>query len=157
MAALWPPPLLAHVPEEQCGSPRLSRLSDFGGNINVETISTFIDGGGSVLVAASSDIGKSDLILSTISPVSLAGFINGSCRIGAYWTPGQGVRELQSRSVPPVLSCDQNQVDVGPGQHLGSCFFPSFVFSITKSRGYLGRPQSILIIFVPGSRERAVS
>lgn len=34
-------------------------LSDFGGNINVETISAFIDGGGSVLVAASSDIGKS--------------------------------------------------------------------------------------------------
>lgn len=39
----------------------LTLLSDFGGNINVETISTFIDGGGSVLVAASSDIGKSDL------------------------------------------------------------------------------------------------
>lgn len=36
-------------------------LSDFGGNINVETISAFIDGGGSVLVAASSDIGKSAL------------------------------------------------------------------------------------------------
>lgn len=36
-------------------------LSDFGGNINVETISTFIDGGGSVLVAASSDIGRSHL------------------------------------------------------------------------------------------------
>lgn len=33
-------------------------LSDFGGNINVETITAFIDGGGSVLVAASSDIGK---------------------------------------------------------------------------------------------------
>ncbi|KAF6108200.1 dolichyl-diphosphooligosaccharide--protein glycosyltransferase non-catalytic subunit [Phyllostomus discolor] len=32
-------------------------VEDFGGNINVETISTFIDGGGSVLVAASSDIG----------------------------------------------------------------------------------------------------
>ncbi|XP_011355818.1 dolichyl-diphosphooligosaccharide--protein glycosyltransferase 48 kDa subunit [Pteropus vampyrus] len=35
-------------------------VEDFGGNINVETISTFIDGGGSVLVAASSDIGKSN-------------------------------------------------------------------------------------------------
>lgn len=34
-------------------------LSDFGGNINVETITAFIDGGGNVLVAASSDIGKS--------------------------------------------------------------------------------------------------
>lgn len=33
-------------------------LSDFGGNINVETITAFIDGGGSVLVAASSDIGE---------------------------------------------------------------------------------------------------
>ncbi|KAG9482708.1 hypothetical protein GDO78_011386 [Eleutherodactylus coqui] len=32
-------------------------VEDFGGNINVETISSFIDGGGSVLVAASSDIG----------------------------------------------------------------------------------------------------
>lgn len=32
--------------------------ADFGGNINVETITAFIDGGGSVLVAASSDIGK---------------------------------------------------------------------------------------------------
>lgn len=32
-------------------------VEDFGGNINVETISAFIDGGGSVLVAASSDIG----------------------------------------------------------------------------------------------------
>jgi len=32
-------------------------VEDFGGSINVETISTFIDGGGSVLVAASSDIG----------------------------------------------------------------------------------------------------
>lgn len=36
-------------------------VEDFGGNINVETISTFIDGGGSVLVAASSDIGRSHL------------------------------------------------------------------------------------------------
>uniref|UniRef100_A0AC11CHD1 Dolichyl-diphosphooligosaccharide--protein glycosyltransferase non-catalytic subunit n=1 Tax=Ovis aries TaxID=9940 RepID=A0AC11CHD1_SHEEP len=34
-------------------------VEDFGGNINVETISAFIDGGGSVLVAASSDIGES--------------------------------------------------------------------------------------------------
>lgn len=33
-------------------------LADFGGNINVETITAFIDGGGSVLVAASSDIGE---------------------------------------------------------------------------------------------------
>ncbi|KAE8594626.1 hypothetical protein XENTR_v10019721 [Xenopus tropicalis] len=32
-------------------------VEDFGGNINIETISSFIDGGGSVLVAASSDIG----------------------------------------------------------------------------------------------------
>ncbi|XP_055515130.1 dolichyl-diphosphooligosaccharide--protein glycosyltransferase 48 kDa subunit [Leucoraja erinacea] len=32
-------------------------VEDFGGNINVDTISTFIDGGGNVLVAASSDIG----------------------------------------------------------------------------------------------------
>ncbi|KAF7235817.1 Dolichyl-diphosphooligosaccharide--protein glycosyltransferase 48 kDa subunit [Varanus komodoensis] len=32
-------------------------VEDFGGNINVETIAAFIDGGGSVLVAASSDIG----------------------------------------------------------------------------------------------------
>ncbi|KAM3922112.1 dolichyl-diphosphooligosaccharide--protein glycosyltransferase 48 kDa subunit [Leptodactylus fuscus] len=32
-------------------------VEDFGGNINVETISSFIDGGGSVLVAAGSDIG----------------------------------------------------------------------------------------------------
>ncbi|CAJ0965478.1 unnamed protein product, partial [Ranitomeya imitator] len=32
-------------------------VEDFGGNINVETISAFIDGGGSVLVAAGSDIG----------------------------------------------------------------------------------------------------
>lgn len=31
---------------------------DFGGNINVETITSFIDGGGNVLVAASSDIGQ---------------------------------------------------------------------------------------------------
>lgn len=33
-------------------------LEDFGGNINVETITSFIDGGGNVLVAAGSDIGK---------------------------------------------------------------------------------------------------
>uniref|UniRef100_A0A8C5WGM2 Dolichyl-diphosphooligosaccharide--protein glycosyltransferase 48 kDa subunit n=1 Tax=Leptobrachium leishanense TaxID=445787 RepID=A0A8C5WGM2_9ANUR len=32
-------------------------VEDFGGNINVETISSFIDGGGSVLVATGSDIG----------------------------------------------------------------------------------------------------
>ncbi|KAG2459017.1 dolichyl-diphosphooligosaccharide--protein glycosyltransferase 48 kDa subunit [Polypterus senegalus] len=32
-------------------------VEDFGGNINVETITSFIDGGGNVLVAASSDIG----------------------------------------------------------------------------------------------------
>ncbi len=32
--------------------------TDFGGNINVETITAFIDGGGNVLVAASSDIGE---------------------------------------------------------------------------------------------------
>lgn len=32
--------------------------ADFGGNINVETITSFIDGGGNVLVAASSDIGQ---------------------------------------------------------------------------------------------------
>lgn len=31
---------------------------DFGGNINLETITSFIDGGGNVLVAASSDIGQ---------------------------------------------------------------------------------------------------
>ncbi|KAL1021103.1 hypothetical protein UPYG_G00008860 [Umbra pygmaea] len=33
-------------------------VEDFGGNINVETITSFIDGGGNVLVAASSDIGE---------------------------------------------------------------------------------------------------
>lgn len=33
-------------------------LADFGGSINVETITSFIDGGGNVLVAASSDIGR---------------------------------------------------------------------------------------------------
>lgn len=40
--------------------PRLhvSNGTDFGGNINVETITAFIDGGGNVLVAASSDIGE---------------------------------------------------------------------------------------------------
>ncbi|XP_077424739.1 dolichyl-diphosphooligosaccharide--protein glycosyltransferase 48 kDa subunit [Vanacampus margaritifer] len=32
-------------------------VEDFGGNINVETITSFIDGGGNILVAASSDIG----------------------------------------------------------------------------------------------------
>ncbi|XP_016135651.1 dolichyl-diphosphooligosaccharide--protein glycosyltransferase 48 kDa subunit-like [Sinocyclocheilus grahami] len=32
-------------------------VEDFGGNISVETITAFIDGGGNVLVAASSDIG----------------------------------------------------------------------------------------------------
>ncbi|KAJ3589215.1 hypothetical protein NHX12_010062 [Muraenolepis orangiensis] len=32
-------------------------VEDFGGNINVETIASFIDGGGNVLVAANSDIG----------------------------------------------------------------------------------------------------
>ncbi|TRZ02466.1 hypothetical protein DNTS_030291 [Danionella cerebrum] len=32
-------------------------VEDFGGNINIETITAFIDGGGNVLVAASSDIG----------------------------------------------------------------------------------------------------
>uniref|UniRef100_A0A8C8D457 Dolichyl-diphosphooligosaccharide--protein glycosyltransferase 48 kDa subunit n=1 Tax=Oncorhynchus tshawytscha TaxID=74940 RepID=A0A8C8D457_ONCTS len=32
-------------------------VEDFGGNISVETITSFIDGGGNVLVAASSDIG----------------------------------------------------------------------------------------------------
>ncbi|XP_061592649.1 dolichyl-diphosphooligosaccharide--protein glycosyltransferase 48 kDa subunit [Cololabis saira] len=32
-------------------------VEDFGGSINVETITAFIDGGGSVLVAANSDIG----------------------------------------------------------------------------------------------------
>lgn len=53
---------MAHCPiqmsEDPSGSLSLVLLSDFGGNINVETISTFIDGGGSVLVAASSDIGE---------------------------------------------------------------------------------------------------
>lgn len=44
-----------------CGHCVRGLLSDFGGNINVETISAFIDGGGSVLVAASSDIGESAL------------------------------------------------------------------------------------------------
>lgn len=37
----------------------------------METISTFIDGGGSVLVAASSDIGKSPLGSSGASTISL--------------------------------------------------------------------------------------
>ncbi|XP_007905421.1 dolichyl-diphosphooligosaccharide--protein glycosyltransferase 48 kDa subunit [Callorhinchus milii] len=32
-------------------------VEDFGGNINVETIAAFIDGGGNVLIAANSDIG----------------------------------------------------------------------------------------------------
>lgn len=34
------------------------QYTDFGGNINVETITAFIDGGGNVLIAASSDIGE---------------------------------------------------------------------------------------------------
>lgn len=37
----------------------MSMSEDFGGNINLETITAFIDGGGNVLVAASSDIGES--------------------------------------------------------------------------------------------------
>lgn len=54
----------------------------------METISTFIDGGGSVLVAASSDIGRSDLRssgASPISPGSLESFTNGSCQIVLHW------------------------------------------------------------------------
>lgn len=39
--------------------------TDFGGNINVETITAFIDGGGNVLVAASSDIGKLSVVIVT--------------------------------------------------------------------------------------------
>lgn len=35
-----------------------SDATDFGGNINVETITAFIDGGGNVLVAASFEIGE---------------------------------------------------------------------------------------------------
>lgn len=67
MAGRWSS-LPAHVSEEYSGSVSLVLLSDFGGNINVETISTFIDGGGSVLVAASSDIGKSELGRSSAFP-----------------------------------------------------------------------------------------
>lgn len=86
-------------------------LSDFGGNINVETISTFIDGGGSVLVAASSDIGESDpevLVLSTICSGSLESFTNGSCQTGIHGVGvGQGVGEgTQSQFFPPALSWD---------------------------------------------------
>lgn len=53
----------------------------------METISTFIDGGGSVLVAASSDIGRSDLSsgASPISPGSLESFTDGSCQIVLQW------------------------------------------------------------------------
>lgn len=40
-----------------------SNAIDFGGNINVETITAFIDGGGSVLVAASSDIGEDPVVI----------------------------------------------------------------------------------------------
>lgn len=38
-------------------------VSEFGGNINVETIAAFVDGGGNVLVAASSDIGEYHLFI----------------------------------------------------------------------------------------------
>jgi len=51
-------------------------LSDFGGNINVETITAFIDGGGSVLVAASSDIGEykcSSEQISALQPLLVTG------------------------------------------------------------------------------------
>lgn len=57
----------------------------------METISTFIDGGGSVLVAASSDIGESNLgvlVLSTMFPGSLEDFTLESWpSLGGPW-PG---------------------------------------------------------------------
>lgn len=71
----------------------------------METISAFIDGGGSVLVAASSDIGKSALVCSRVfDQVSMelrALYMWELPRwlwLGKPW-PG----------VPPVLSCDQRQ------------------------------------------------
>lgn len=89
-------------------------LSDFGGNINVETISTFIDGGGRVLVAASSDIGKSDLGSSGVfhhfsrelRKLYKWKLPNWHSRRGA--SAREGVRERQCHLVPPVLSCDQS-------------------------------------------------
>jgi hypothetical protein len=60
--------------------------SDFGGNINVETISAFIDGGGSVLVAASSDIGKSAWEGLVLSPRSLESSHVGAAKLAfAGW------------------------------------------------------------------------
>lgn len=56
-AALGGRPGPAAMPGEGDGA-AVCAPADFGGNINVETITAFIDGGGSVLVAASSDIGK---------------------------------------------------------------------------------------------------
>lgn len=112
VAGLLPRSFLPPMSEEQWEEPSASLslvlFSDFGGNINVETISTFIDGGGSVLVAASSDIGRSDRRSSAASPIcpgSLESFTRGSCQIVLHWVVlvREWVWELQSHLVPPGL------------------------------------------------------
>lgn len=84
-------------------------LSDFGGNINVETISAFIDGGGSVLVAASSDIGESGPGGCGISQCFSRGLralhmeaAKWAFAVGRWGEPCQGGRALQHPSVPPA-------------------------------------------------------
>lgn len=76
----------------------------------METISTFIDGGGSVLVAASSDIGKSDLggcgVSHHFSRELRALHVEaaqGAFVEGRWGEPRQGGRGLQRPSVPPAL------------------------------------------------------
>ena len=123
----------AQMSEEPPGSPSLVLLSDFGGNINVETISTFIDGGGSVLVAASSDIGKSDLRRSgAFQPFSrklgklYKWKLPDWCSLGG---PGQGAREVQSHS-PPVTRTREMWGLLWAGNPVFSQFgfFPLFLF-----------------------------
>lgn len=76
----------------------------------METISTFIDGGGSVLVAASSDIGRSDLRCSGLPPFlqeAWRALQMEAARLSYTGWSLPGREGGNYRSIQSLLACDQ--------------------------------------------------
>ncbi|XP_008411279.1 dolichyl-diphosphooligosaccharide--protein glycosyltransferase 48 kDa subunit isoform X1 [Poecilia reticulata] len=84
-------------------------VEDFGGNINLETITSFIDGGGNVLVAASSDIGD---------PLRELG---SECGI-----------EFDEEKTAVI---DHHNYDVSDPGEVNSLVFTVFILTLLQSRG----------------------
>ncbi|KAL6071363.1 hypothetical protein STEG23_006211 [Scotinomys teguina] len=111
-------------------------VEDFGGNIKVETISALIDGGGNVLVAASSDIGDPLRELSTDTENLLkAPTIIGKSSLNPIFFRGVGM--VADPDNPLVL-------DILTGSSNSYSFFPDK--PITQFPHTVGK-NTLLIVF----------